>query len=759
MDGTSPKAFENDIRRNEQRLRTILEQTSDGIMLLDSEGRILSVAHPILGKNTEGAIGRDSLEQVHPDDRELARELLAESARAPGQIRKALLRSRRSDGTSCWLETSCRSLLEDPEVGALVVSYRDVTASLAGEQRIRELLEQEQAARLAAEQAERDHREMRQKLRLLIDASGALVGNLDRNDVLRRILSLATELIPADAYAVWQADSETSEWRVIASRGLSEQYVAETLRAGVPQATQALRHAIVVEDVAQSPSVADRRSLYASEGIRSFLAAPLRVRESVLGTITLYFRQPHRFAEIEIELATALANLAASVLDTSELYERQMQMRTQAQISEQRSHFLAEAISILSSSLDYETTLANVARLAVPQFADWCAVDIANEKGIERLAIAHVDPQKIAVAQEFRRRYVQDSLGDPAVAQAVRTGKSQVYSDITDQMLAASARDDVHLAMLRELGLRSVLVVPMIVRSKILGAITFVSSRASRLYSEDYLETAEQLAGRAALAIDNARLYQTAEAEKAEAQATAAALQASNADLEQFAYVVSHDLQEPLRAISNFTELLVRRYREVMGAEADEIIDYIVTSVRRMSAMIRDVLLYSRHVSDPIDDNEVTDAMIAMEQASFNLQTSIDESRAQISISKLPEVRITADQLTLVFQNLIGNSIKYRKPDTAPHIEVTAERLGRDWRFSIKDNGIGFEPEFAERIFGVFKRLHLADAYPGTGIGLAIVRKIIERHHGCVWANATPGEGATFGFTLPAVRSEPLVGD
>jgi PAS domain S-box-containing protein len=157
--------------QSEQRLRTILEQSSDGTMLLDRKGRILSVTHPILGKNTELTIGRDGMEQVHPHDQPLARRLLAESLKAPGQIRKVLLRSWRDDGMQCWLETTCRNLLDDPTVGALVVSYRDVTASMADEQRIRELLEQEQAARAAAEQSERDHREMEPKLRLLVEAS------------------------------------------------------------------------------------------------------------------------------------------------------------------------------------------------------------------------------------------------------------------------------------------------------------------------------------------------------------------------------------------------------------------------------------------------------------------------------------------------------------------------------------------------------------------------------------------------------------
>ena len=222
----------------------------------------------------------------------------------------------------------------------------------------------------------------------------------------------------------------------------------------------------------------------------------------------------------------------------------------------------------------------------------------------------------------------------------------------------------------------------------------------------------------------------------------------SNADLEQFAYVASHDLQEPLRMVANFTQLLAERYRDQVGEDGAEFIRYAVDGATRMQRLIEDLLRYSRVGTrgksfQPTDCNEVLGHAVA------NLQVSIGDSGALVTHDELPTLMGDSSQLTQVFQNLVGNAIKFRS-EAAPRIHVFAVRRSGNWIFSVRDNGIGIDPQFAERIFVIFQRLHSRGKYPGTGIGLAVCKKIVERHGGKIWVESEPGKGAAFLFSIPA---------
>jgi PAS domain S-box-containing protein len=230
----------------------------------------------------------------------------------------------------------------------------------------------------------------------------------------------------------------------------------------------------------------------------------------------------------------------------------------------------------------------------------------------------------------------------------------------------------------------------------------------------------------------------------------AAALESSNAELEQFAYVASHDLQEPLRMVASYTQMLARRYRGKLDADADEFIGYAVDGATRMQALINDLLAYSRvgtrgHPLEPTDTAAIVDRVIS------DLDFTIKESRAAVERGPLPVVLGDSVQLGQLFQNLISNAIKFHGQQ-APEVHVTATREGSSWRFAVQDNGIGLDPAYAERIFVIFQRLHTRAEYPGTGIGLAICKKIVERHGGRIWVESEPGAGTTFYFTLPAGR-------
>jgi signal transduction histidine kinase len=229
-------------------------------------------------------------------------------------------------------------------------------------------------------------------------------------------------------------------------------------------------------------------------------------------------------------------------------------------------------------------------------------------------------------------------------------------------------------------------------------------------------------------------------------------LQRSNSELEQFAYVASHDLQEPLRKVASFCQLLQRRYAGRLDAKADEYIEHAVDGAKRMQALINDLLAFSR-VGRTAQRREPVSCAVLLAQAWANLAADVRRTHATIEVGELPVVLGEASLLTAVFQNLIGNALKFRA-DEPPRVSVSARRDGESWLFSFRDNGIGIEPEYAERIFVIFQRLHDKATYPGTGIGLAMARKIIEYHGGRIWLDTTITAGARFWFTLPALPEE-----
>jgi PAS domain S-box-containing protein len=224
-------------------------------------------------------------------------------------------------------------------------------------------------------------------------------------------------------------------------------------------------------------------------------------------------------------------------------------------------------------------------------------------------------------------------------------------------------------------------------------------------------------------------------------------LRRSNEELEQFAYVSSHDLQEPLRMISSYLQLLQRRYQGKIDDKADKYIYYAVDGAARMQNLINDLLEFSR-VTTRAGEPESTDSEFVLNQVLSNLDLYIKENRATVSYGHLPEVMADYTQLAQVFQNLIINGIKFHSEE-APQICISAEKKASEWVFSVQDNGIGIDTQYSEKIFEVFKRLHNKEAYPGTGIGLAVCKKIVERHCGSIWVESELGKGSTFYFTLP----------
>jgi signal transduction histidine kinase len=345
------------------------------------------------------------------------------------------------------------------------------------------------------------------------------------------------------------------------------------------------------------------------------------------------------------------------------------------------------------------------------------------------------------------------------------------------------------------------LYVPLKARGELVGTLAVGPKLSEQMYSQDEQLTLRTLANQTAVAIANAQLYwdleealialreahdelegrvqeRTAELATAnyalqveigermraeqQLQHHAAELEQSNRELEQFAYVASHDLQEPLRMVTSYVQLLERRYKNRLDADADDFIDFVVEGASRMQQLIKGLLAYSR-VGTQGRPFEPVDCQLVMNHVLENLRFAIEDSEAAVSHDPLPTVTADPTQLLQLFQNLISNAIKFQgaKP---PRIHIGARwqdngasKNGAKWLFSVADDGIGLEPKYSERIFMIFQRLHTRDKYPGTGIGLSICKRIVERHGGSIWVESQLGEGATFFFTLPdgAIASPP----
>ncbi|MEH2460543.1 GAF domain-containing protein [Nostoc sp.] len=342
-----------------------------------------------------------------------------------------------------------------------------------------------------------------------------------------------------------------------------------------------------------------------------------------------------------------------------------------------------------------------------------------------------------------------DSCFKEEYLERYRRGRVSAIEDIE-----AAHIQPCHREFLQQFAVRANLVVPILVRDSIWGLLLAHQCAAPRKWNNFETELLQQLSNQIGIALSQAQLLEKETQQSQE-------LARSNAELEQFAYVASHDLQEPLRMVTSYLQLLEQRYKNQLDANADQFITYAVDGACRMQTLINDLLNYSR-LSSRGQPFIAVDCSVVLEQAIANLQIAIADSRAIVTYDTLPEVMADATQLTQVFQNLIANAIKFCRHQQ-PQVHIGVARGGAnpdgeslnvipsvdEWLFWVRDNAIGLESQYDERIFIIFQRLHGRDKYPGTGIGLAICKKIIERHGGRIWVKSKPGQGSTFYFTIP----------
>ena len=451
---------------------------------------------------------------------------------------------------------------------------------------------------------------------------------------------------------------------------------------------------------------------------------------------------------------TEAKDYVAFILDLTDLKRANLALqveRAQARESEQQYRFLAEATTLLASSLDFEASIKRVAQLAVPRMADWCFVDFIEAGKLRRIAIAHQDPAQVALAERLWQEYPPREDSSFGVYHVARTGESEIVADLSSLLRHAVAQDDMHFALLQQAGFKSYMGVPLVARGQVLGVMSFVTSQSRRPYQPQDLALAEELARSAAQAGDTALLYRAAQ------QAREAAEEASRAK-DEFLATLSHELRTPLNAILGWISLL--RTGRLDAATAATAMETVERNTRAQTQLIEDILDVSRIITGKLHlESQPVSLVAVIEAATTTVRPAAEAKgiglRASLDFSLGP-VAGDAHRLQQVVWNLLSNAIKFTPRGGS--VDICLERLASHVIIIVSDTGMGIIPEFQPYVFDRFRQADSSSTreYGGLGLGLAIVRHLVEMHGGWVEvASSGEGQGATFTVHLPLMAVHP----
>lgn len=596
--------------------------------------------------------------------------------------------------------------------------------------------------------------DVQRRSRFLISASAALSESLDYERTLQRVAELSVPDM-ADWCTVTVIDAHGRARRLAvvhadpAKRELAAEYkskfpptehrsghLTEVLRGGAAS----LSVHVTDEELMRAAQSEDHLRIMRGLGCASCVIVPMMVRGEILGVISL-MRAGGRAAydRTDVETAEELAHRAALAIDNARLYR-------EARRREGTMRFFAEASTLLSSSLDYVSICERLAHLVVPSFADWCGVELAEEGELRSIAIAHVDGAKVAVAQEMRRRYPPDPASARGSHGVLRTGRPELVADISPEMLERGAVNAEHLRFIRDLGLRSVLIVPLVSGGRPIGVLNLVWAESERRYGPEDLEMMRELGRRAGLAVENARLYNEARA--------AVKLR------DEFLSIASHELKTPLTSLRLKVDGILR-----VTAKADKgAMDLAKLATRvqgvdkqlaRLTELVDALLDVSRAAAGQLQLRlEDVDLSAVAQAAAERFKDDLASAGCSLSVvvtgphgTKSP-IPGRWDRLRLdeVITNFLSNAIKY---GAGKPIQIRVTASPTTATIEVEDQGIGISPEDQRRLFERFARVVSPDHYGGFGLGLWIVKLLVEAMGGKVAVRSAVGSGSVFSAELP----------
>jgi PAS domain S-box-containing protein len=504
-----------------------------------------------------------------------------------------------------------------------------------------------------------------------------------------------------------------------------------------------------IEDLEQEHEYR-RGDIALSCGFRTVGALPIIGRTEIIGIIEFHSRHRRERDEEMLRMFDSLGSQIGQFIERKQVEEERVQIlareqtaRAEAEAAERRLAFLAEASAQLSASLDYEVTLSNVARLAVPRLSDYCAIDVVNEDNqVRSLELADVNPEKEEIGRQMHEDHPVDPESNHPVAQVLRSGRPILFTDVDEDVLRLFAEDDDdYLNDLREIGIDSAMYVPLIARGRTIGVISFVASESGQRYGPSDLALAQELTRRAAMAIDNARLYREA--------------QDAVRIREEFLSIASHELKTPLTTVKGYGQILGRLLRRP-SVDTDRLVrlaDQLQDQLSRFETLIADLLDVSRIQQRGLELRpEPTDlvSLVRMVVSRFEYPAEPEprHSFALHAPEELPGVW-DPDRLDQVLTNLLSNAVKY-SPDggiITVNIELTEDE---QVMLSVTDQGIGIPESEQGQLFRPFARSETVQrAISGVGLGLYISQQIVTRHGGVIWLQSSPGVGTRFTILLP----------
>lgn len=726
-----PEGARLDLHANGERFGKALAQSVIGVSLVDTHGHFLEVNEAfchLLGYTRDELAGLDSYSITHPEDHdrhaELNRQLLA------GEINDYIIEKRclRKDHSVIWVRKSV-SLARNAEgePSDIVTLTEDITVRKHSE------AELARKARLIA---------------LTSDVGIALTRVEDLHEALRSCAESVVRHVDAALARIWTLDGAGTTLELQASAGLYTHLDGADGRIPLnPPETGACEIETIARmrlphltNNAAGDSALGNHEWIRKEGFVAFAGYPLIVEGRLVGVTATFARQAlHEDALHSLE---AIANSLAIGIERKKTEQARVELLAREIAAGHEAEILNHLGNLAFAELDLEKL--------VQAITDAATELTAAQFGFFRYnAVADGNESNVLFAVSGTARHAFDGFPPRGSAAdlAASFGRSSgivCYADIlSDPLYDENAP---LFGMPDGLAIRSYLAAPVISRSgEVIGGLFFGHENPG-VFTVAQERLVNRISTQAAIAIDNARLYKAAELARVQAQSASRDLERSNTDLERFAFVASHDLQEPLRMVTSFSQLLARRYKGNLDRQADEYLEYILTGTKRMAALIEDLLSYSQIVHStetgaPVDCSVVLDKVIA------SCRVMIEENRAVVTRSPLPIVDGDEGQISQLFHNLMTNALKYRKRDVPPEVHISVRRAANEWIFSFRDNGIGIAKEYLQQIFVIFKRLHKKTEYPGTGIGLALCQRIIEGHAGRIWVESEPGVGSTFYFT------------